>query len=294
MKKMLSTDELICHMKEKGIQFNIVDESAAKDFLTYNNYYMKLAAFRTNYEKVDNKYLNLEFAYLQELSTIDMRLRYIIMNMCLDIEHYIKVTLLNKVKDKEDGYQLVRKFVTKNERVLRNIYRHKASEYSHGLIENYYPFFPIWVFVELISFGDLTYLCEFYKKMYGEEIIDNKFMNQVRDLRNASAHSNCLTNKLQEKITGAPDKRILDFVKQLDCVGRSSLLNNMSRSFMYNFVVLLYVYDRAVTSEGVKKNRYRELNELVNVRMLKNKTYFEKNNVIKTQYKFIKKVVDKL
>ena len=245
-------------MKEKGIQFNIVDESAAKDFLTYNNYYMKLAAFRTNYEKVDNKYLNLEFAYLQELSTIDMRLRYIIINMCLDIEHYIKVTLLNKVKDKEDGYQLVRKFVTKNERVLRNIYRHKASEYSHGLIENYYPFFPIWVFVELISFGDLTYLCEFYKKMYGEEIIDNKFMNQVRDLRNASAHSNCLTNKLQEKITGAPDKRILDFVKQLDCVGRSSLLNNMSRSFMYNFVVLLYVYDRAVTSEGVKKNRYRK------------------------------------
>ena len=90
MKKMLSTDELICHMKEKGIQFNIVDESAAKDFLTYNNYYMKLAAFRTNYEKVDNKYLNLEFAYLQELSTIDMRLRYIIINMCLDIEHYIK------------------------------------------------------------------------------------------------------------------------------------------------------------------------------------------------------------
>lgn len=63
----------------------------------------------------------------------------------------------------------------------------------------------------------------------------------------------------------------------------------MSRSFMYNFVVLLYVYDRAVTSEGVKKNRYRELNELVNVRMLKNKTYFEKNNVIKTQYKFNKK-----
>ena len=51
MKKMLSTDELICHMKEKGIQFNIVDESVAKDFLTYNNYYMKLVAFRTNYEK---------------------------------------------------------------------------------------------------------------------------------------------------------------------------------------------------------------------------------------------------
>lgn len=58
---------------------------------------------------------------------------------------------------------------------------------------------------------------------------------------------------------------------------------------MYNFVVLLYVYDRAVTSEGVKKNRYRELNELVNVRMLKNKTYFEKNNVIKNAVQIHKK-----
>lgn len=265
-----------------------------KDFLLCNNYYMKLAAFRTNYEKRCDRYVNLEFAYLQELSTIDMRLRYIIINMCLDLEHYIKVSLLNKVKDKEDGYQLVRKFVTKNERILKNIYRHKASEYCNGLIEKYYPFFPIWVFVELISFGDLTYLCEFYKEIYKEEIIENKFMNQVRDLRNASAHSNCLTNKLQAVIEGTPDKRILDFVKNLNCVGKTSLLNNMRKSFVYNFVVLLYVYDKVVISEGVKTNRYKELKELINVRMVKNKTYFEKNNVIKAQYKFIKKIVDNL
>ena len=78
--------------------------------------------------------------------------------------------------------------------------------------------------MELISFGDLTYLCEFYKELYGEEIIDNKFMNLVRDLRNASAHSNCLINKLQKTIQGVPDKRILDFVKQLHCVGKDLLL----------------------------------------------------------------------
>lgn len=293
---MLNTNELIQHMKDKGIAFTIVDEETAKEFLVNNNYYMKLAAYRTNYEKRNDTgtYVNLEFAYLQELSTIDMRLRYIIIDMCLDIEHYIKVLLINKVEPKEDGYQLIRKFVTKNDRVLKNIYGHRSSEYCSALIEKYYPYFPVWVFVELISFGDLTYLCEFYKEMYQEVIVDNKFMNLVRDLRNASAHSNCLINKIQQELKGEPDKRILDFVKSLKCVGKSSICNNLRKSFMYNFIVLLYVYDRVVSSAGVKNNRYKELSELINGRMVKNKEYFTKNNAIKAQYTFVKKVIDKL
>lgn len=299
LKEMLNTDELIQHMKNRGIRFDITNEESAKEFLTNNNYYMKLAAYRTNYEKRTEgsdvgKYINLDFAYLLELSIIDMRLRYIIIDMCLDIEHYIKVSLLNKVKEKEDGYQLVRKFVTKNDKVLKKIYGHRASDYCSALIDKYYPYFPIWVFVELISFGELTYFCEFYKEMYGEEIIDNKFLNLVRDLRNASAHSNCLINKIQAELTGVPDKRIFDFVKSLDCVGKTSISNNLRKRFMYNFIVLLYVYEQIVTSEGVKNNRYKELKSLVNERMIQNKAYFAKNNAIKTQYNFVKKVIDKL
>ena len=299
LKEMLSIDKLIEHMKAKGIGFNIVDEQSAKEFLKNNNYYMKLAAYRTNFEKIcDNdsreQYLNLEFAYLQELSTLDMRLRYKIIDMCLDIEHYIKITLLNKVEPKEDGYQLIRKFLTDNHSVLKNIYEHRKSEYCKGLIEKYYPYFPIWVFVELISFGNLTYLCNFYSKMYEDEIIDKKFMNLVRDLRNAAAHSNCLINRIQDRLNGSPDKRIIDFVKSLDCIGRTSINNNLNRNFMYNFVVLLYVYDKVVISKGVKYNRYKELSELINVRMIRNRDYFQKNNPIKTQYNFAKKIVDKL
>ena len=51
MKKLLSIDELIEHMKQKGITFKEVSESDAKEFLQKNNYYMKLAAYRANYEK---------------------------------------------------------------------------------------------------------------------------------------------------------------------------------------------------------------------------------------------------
>lgn len=31
------------------------------------------------------------------------------------------------------------------------IHKHKSGEYCKNLIEKYYPYFPIWVLVELIS-----------------------------------------------------------------------------------------------------------------------------------------------
>ncbi len=51
MKILLNTDEIISHMKKIGIKFNIVSENDAKRFLQNNNYYMKLASYRTNYPK---------------------------------------------------------------------------------------------------------------------------------------------------------------------------------------------------------------------------------------------------
>ena len=45
MKNLLSVDEQIEHMKQKGITFNYISEEDAKVFLSQNNYYMKLAAY---------------------------------------------------------------------------------------------------------------------------------------------------------------------------------------------------------------------------------------------------------
>ena len=55
-------------------------------------------------------------------------------------------------------------------------------------------------------------LVDFYSVLYNEPIISNKFMNTVRDIRNASAHSNCLINKLFEELpaTQQPDAEIKD------------------------------------------------------------------------------------
>lgn len=311
MKSLLTTDQLIDHMKSKGITFNIISEREAKDFLQQNNYYMKLASYRENYSKYSTgkkagQYINLDFAYLKELSTIDMRLRYLVIRMCLDLEHALKVSLMAHVENnpKEDGYELIRRFIgytnkkgqAQNEYILKKIRGHKSSDYCKDLIEKYYPYFPVWVFVELISFGDLTYLVAFYDELYSDSIVNNKFMNTVRDIRNAAAHSNCLINKLFEPLDSGQqiDSIISNYIKTIPNISPTARAKNLNYRVVYNFIILLYVYDETVPNGTAKQRRYDELKNLFNVRMIAHDYYFKSNNKITGVYNFVKKVVDNL
>ena len=295
MKLLKTSDELISHMKIKGIKFDIAKEEDAKVFLQNNNYYMKLAPYRANYDKQksSDKYINLDFAYLQELSTIDMHLRYLILQMCLDVEHALKTRLLKDIEDnpEEDGYDIIRRFVTKYERSCQNIQKHKSSEYCRELIEKYYPYFPAWVFVELISFGDMVKLYEYYTERYPGRLKDSDLLYSIRDLRNATAHSNCLINKLQ-KGTNKPSVKIIKFVSNIDGIGASMRKNKLSNKFLYDFVTLLYVYNEFINADVVKEKRFKQIQVFIDGRAIKNKEYFDKNECIKTAYFFVKKVVD--
>ena len=135
MKAKLSVDEQIDYMKNaRGVKFSIVNEAEAREFLLKNNYYFKLKSYAKNYDKYLNgpnkdKYINLEFAYLKELSTLDMHLRKSILQMTLDIEHYLKTQLLRHLESNplESGYDVVQKFLSENSQVVRNIEFQKGS-----------------------------------------------------------------------------------------------------------------------------------------------------------------------
>ena len=67
-KPMLSVDQLITHMQEKGIKFEIMSEADAKQYLHMNNNYFKLTSYRKNYPKYTTgahagTYEHLDFAY---------------------------------------------------------------------------------------------------------------------------------------------------------------------------------------------------------------------------------------
>ena len=302
MKQLLTSDELLEHMEKRGIGFTIDDKEHAKDFLENHNYYMKLASYRANFKKhaegseKAGQYINLEFAYLRELSTIDRHLRYLIIQMTLDIEHYLKVKLLNAVENnpKEDGYKLIQGFIAKDPdlRSLKKIQKHKSSDYCKDLIEKYYPYFPAWVFVELISFGELAHLCDFYHQKYGEQIVDRILLNSVQDIRNASAHSNCLINCLTPGNNNA-HQSVVDRVKTISTIGKSSRDKKLSNKILYDFVCLLFAYNEVVSSETTKAKCYEELKRFFNGRMIQNKDWFVKNPTITSSYEFAKKVLDK-
>ena len=119
-KKKLDVASQVEHMKSKGIKFNIEDEDFAINYLLNNTYYFKLKAYGKLYDKYntgDNQgqYLNLEFAYLRDLATIDSLLRKKILSVAIDVEHYLKVKLLQDFnKSEENGYDIIEAFKSLN------------------------------------------------------------------------------------------------------------------------------------------------------------------------------------
>lgn len=111
---ILSVEQLVEKMKNKGITFKYYDEDKAKEFLNNNNYYVKLTAYKTNFNKHDNKYVGLDFLALKDLSTIDMYLKQWVLSACLSVEHSLKVNILKDIQERNiDEFEIV-KIILKN------------------------------------------------------------------------------------------------------------------------------------------------------------------------------------
>ena len=116
IKKLEKAEELIERMKNKNIQFNeAYSEEQAVAFLKGQSYYKKITSYQNNfqYSNIDGKkkYMNLDFAYLVELSKLDMEFRFLVIRMCLNIEHAAKVYIINKcIENGEDGYSIVEEY----------------------------------------------------------------------------------------------------------------------------------------------------------------------------------------
>ena len=310
-KPVLSSAQLIQKMKdEKGITFCIVSEKEAEEYLFNINNFLRTASYRKNYQKYqkgsnEGKYINLDFAYLKELSTIDMHFRMEIIHLCIDIEHDLKVKILQEVeKSNIDGYSVVREFLAKNEGIVKKIAANCSSPFTCNLIQKYftieeeiepirnkkvniiskYDDCPIWVFLELITFGDLIYFYTFFcEQMEIRPIISKSLLHLVKNLRNGCAHNNCILANLSAETSKTPPEisRAVSGIK----IAKDQRRKKLTCRPVLEFVTLLYVYDKLV-SKKVKQKGFEKLYQLFTSRMLHNKEYFKNNELIKSTYDF--------
>lgn len=293
MKSKLVSNQQIQHIKSKGISFNYISEEDAKKYLEQSTYLFKLLSYRKNYLKdASGKYLDLDFQYLVELSKLDRELRYICFDLCMDIEHFVKNKIVQTIVNTSDGYRPISDYFLINPRALIRINEQNTNTcFIHELVNKYSPNFPVWVFVEVSSFGTISSFCSWYNSNYSKTFVDNKILNNVRDLRNAIAHNSCLLCNFVDRTPNlnTPVSEINAFLASLG-IGKQTRKNNLHNMFVYDFVCLLYVHKKEVND----KSKLSRLNDFINKRCLENKDYFKNNFKIIKSYNFLKRVIDNI
>lgn len=317
--KMSAADLAHNLAQHHGITFNRFSETDAAAYFSNRNNFLRTASYRKNYPKHTSganvgKYIGLDFLSLVELSTLDMHLRRILLRMCIDVEHALKVRLVADVENDpaQDGYQIVEDFLNNNASVLYNIENKIDAIFTGDLISKYFTICqvfqarsaqpqrlkqqivaydcPVWVLVEIISFGDFIKLAEFYYAGISNNLYDRSIINPVRSLRNACAHNNCLLNSLNSSSTTAPSAAVSQFVAGLG-LSRSSSKRNLSTRPILEIVCLLYEYTNAV-SDKVRNAGLSELSNFLSHRAIEKKNLLIQNPLLVSRYNYLKAVVD--
>lgn len=287
IKAKLSITDQINHIKSKGITFNFISESDARLFLEDYNSYFRLKSYAKNFPKYDKlphkgKYINLDFLYLKELSIIDFYLRRILLKMTIDIEYRLKIILLKDFNQNQndDGYQIVQDFFQANKNIYNNFsdkyfHAYKNFSYNSQIIAKYHPRYPIWAFLEVLTFGDFIKFYRYYYTQHNIKIPFPEHLESARILRNATAHNNCLLNNLTKKRT-----------IQSSNIIRSILKNSLSTKQLYpvcktNFLIMdiistYYLFINVSNNSDIKNEIYTELTGKVINRFFTH-NYFIKN-----------------
>ncbi len=307
-KPFLSTEQQITHLASKGVTFNTMSRDDAEKYLSQNNNYFKLRAFRKNYSKIPDgknkgKYIGLDFSALCDLATIDMHLRYCILQLALNTEHFLKVKLLkNCEKNAEDGYVIVTDYFnflqskdkkynsTHYDRLSQELKRNQNNPYCGGIIASCSDGYSIWAFIEVVPLGTLLDFYNFCAKRFGNKDMLNDYylMTSVRHLRNAAAHNNCIINDLRAKDRNyTPDKEMLKSLSSIRKETRNKRLQNVR---VLQVCTLLYTHKK-LCSKASNKAAKKLLNDLLN-RMNRHSNYYKNNTILYGNYCFFNKIVD--
>ena len=314
-KPKMSAADLVKKMRdEKGITFNLVSEADAERYLSDINNYFRTASYRKNYQKYQRganqgKYMDLDFGYLQELAALDLAFRHAVTNVCLDIEHDLKITMLADIESSsEDGYDIVTRFLGQNPYTVNKLSGMISAPFTSDLMRQYfsisttssagryriasYDDCPVWVLFEILSLGDLMRFYSFYYRARGIRHLSDSALNAVRNLRNGCAHNMCMFADLSPGKTFAP-MEVTNFVAGIKGISASQRQKRLSSKPIAEFISLLYVY-KELTGSQIEHGSMQSLLTLLFVRMKEHSDYYKNNDLLVRCYAFVVRLADEL
>ena len=318
LRPMMKVSEMVPYLKKKNIKFELTSEEEAEKYLKYNNNYYNIAAYKNNFQKYpspagkyEGLYQDLDFAYLKDMAIIDHRLRLLLFKMIIDIEHYLKIKILNTIENIEydDGYRIVNLYLEKDfndekfpKKVHNSIFKKVGNEYYQKIFSKYdadkdkkLENIPIWEFLEIITFGELVNFYNFYTKEYNlvDENRDVYILRDIVKLRNAVAHNTCVLSELNKKDNVYPASyKIVQYLKNCN-IGKVTRNNKLSNSRIRQITSTLYMFNEIVTSDGIKQNVNKEINNLFFYRIILHKEYYNNNELLKSIYSYFKNIIEK-
>ena len=311
MKSKYSIDEQLKNLEDKNVQFNIMSKEEAREYLQNSTYYFKLKSYEKSFEYnvSKNQYINLKFAYLVELSKLDMYLRELIIRISLHTEHFLKVKLIDDLtkNEKEDGYHVIRELFSKYPFMVDHINQKKYNSACADLIHKYENNWAAWNLIEVLSFGDFIKLYELYYLLYPEQTneVASDLIWPLKFIRNASAHNNCLLNTLRKpyvythlydkkRRTIIVNKRLVSLLSSVPVITKNNRKKKITNPIIHDFVASLFLFDEICTSQVFKMKIFTEVKEFVDGRLIKNKEFFNFDNVFTNSEWFVINVIDYL
>ncbi|MBK5075731.1 Abi family protein [Lactococcus lactis] len=262
-KRKLTNKEMVEHLKSKGVRFELTSESEAIATLRQNTYFYKVTSYRKNFPKENNLYKNLDFAMLSDLATIDMRLRYLLLQFSLDYEHAIKTKLLDIITNdpKEDGYDIVQRFKIRHPNTYKIVMDdfHK-NKYNRDMYNKRKNKVAIWNAFEVISFGSLSIFIDFFWNDKGTKSIKEAkaLTKYAKNIRNAAAHSNpILLNLFDKSMQKKNDQAVVSYASLFGVNSKDLRDKKINDIFS-----LLYLHKK-YCSEGINHARVNELKSLL-------------------------------
>lgn len=209
LKPMLAPEEQVMLLKAKGVTFERCTEAEAIAALTERDSLLHIASYRKLFQKHQDgekkgRYVRLDFADLLNLDALDAQLRSAFQSVAYDIERVAKAKLIERVSldESEDGYAIVAEFMASQQKRYRNSIesnlkvRIAEDAYTGELIARYAADMPVWVFLEVVSFGTLLAFYLFCAERWNDEEMrqEHYAMKGVKAVRNCCSHGACVIN----------------------------------------------------------------------------------------------------